>query len=263
MNKDLLCFAEGFTALKNIWIIGGQFLQDTTGYLQVLRSMHDEGRERAPLFDTFDFEVFTSTHQNPLVRINHAFTNAFSNKGYMPAMILYIIDTDLFENPELYLPSEIEGHLRWIFQTCDEAIKMRKKSMPQRSIMHGEPLLYVMKAFPRYDNGSDPNYLLFTDRLNKFNTLLQAIARCYAVGTINIQTLVGDDARWFDKKTGKKLEPSGHYRLWREVLSTLYDITRDQDRIKRRKIISDEIKAGNVKPHHSDDRRRYDNYKRY
>lgn len=73
----------------------------------------------------------------------------------MPAMLLYIIDTDLFTEPELYLPSEIEASLRWIFSTCDEVIKNRKRSMPQRSIAYGEPLLYVMKAIPRFDNGTD------------------------------------------------------------------------------------------------------------
>lgn len=104
--------------------------------------------------------------------------------------------------------------------------------MPPRSFVTGEPVLYVMHALPRFDNATDPNYMVFTDRLEKYNVLLQAIARCYAVGTINVQTILGDDSRWFDPHSGKSLEPSGHYRLWQELLSTLYEITRELKRNK-------------------------------
>lgn len=244
--------------MRRIWLVGGNFLRSTSDYLQVLRTMNDEGREKAPLFDTFDFEVFTSTARNNLLRMHAAMTDALNNTGYLPALILFMLDVDIFCKPELYLPSEIEAQLRWIFGQITDLIKNRKKLLPQRAYQIGEPMLYVMKMLPRFDNGTDPNYILYSDRIEKFNTLLQAIARCYAVGTVNVQTITSDDARSFDRITGKDLDSTGHYRLWRELLSTLYDITRDQERNRRHKIFQEES-AKRPQP----TRRRHNEYTRY
>lgn len=132
----------------------------------------------------------------------------------MPVMILHIIDEDIFTEPELYLPSEIEKQLCWIFSIIDENVKLCKIALPKRSMNFGEPLQYVAKSIPRFDNGTDPSYLIFADRLEKYNTLLQAIARCYAIGTVNMQTLTLDDSRLFDRKSGKTLDTTGYYKYW-------------------------------------------------
>lgn len=116
-----------------------------------------------------------------------------------------------------------------------------------------------MKALPRFDNGRDPNYLIFSDRIEKYNTLLQAIARCFAIGTVNVQTISNDDSRLFDRETGKNLDSTGHYRLWRELLSTLYEITRDQERATRHKIYQEE--AAKRRP--VGERHRHNDYTRY
>lgn len=232
----------------------------TADYLQVLRTMNDDGKEKAPLFDVYDFEIFTSTTDNNLLRVNQAMTKALSTSGYIPSVILLFIDEEIFCNPELYLPSELETQLRWIFAQVANMLKLRKKEIPQRCFVVGDPLLYVVKSLPRFDNGSDPNYLLFSDRLEKFNTLLQAIARCYAIGTVNVQTITSDDSRLFNRTTGKDLDSSGHYRLWRELLSTLYDSTKDQDRSYRHKIYQEESAKRQPPParrRHSDYPNRY------
>lgn len=226
--------------MRRIWLVGGKFLQITSDYLQVLKSMNDNGKEKSPLFDSFDFETFTSTADNNLLRMHHAMVKALSSSGYLPSVILFFIDDSVFCKPELYLPSEIEAQLRWIFSKVTDMIRNRKREMPQRSYSAGEPLLYVVKALPRFDNGSDPNYLLFSDRLEKYNVLLQAIARCYAIGTVNVQTISSDDSRLFDRNSGKELDSTGHYRLWRELLSTLYEISKDQERSRRHKIFQEE-----------------------
>lgn len=245
--------------MQHIWLIGGHFLHKTKDYLQVLKNMNDENREKSPLFDSYDFTVFTSQADNALLRQQQATRDALSQLGYLPSVVLIFIDTDLFTNLELYLPSEIESQLRWVFSQIVEMFKNRKKELPQRSFVVGEPLMYVMKALPRFDNGSDPNFLLFQDRLEKFNTLLQAIARCYAIGTVNVQSITSDDSRWFDRDTGKHLDSSGHYRLWRELLSTLYEITKDQNRTRRHKIFQEE----SAKRRPAQDRRRHSDYNRY
>lgn len=245
--------------MRKIWLVGGNFLASTTGYLQVLRNLHDDGKEKAPLFDIFDFQTFTSSACNNLLRMHQAMMVALSTTGYLPAVILFFLDPEIFFTPELYLPSEIESQLRWIFAQITELIKARKRAMPQRSFLQGAPMLYVMKALPRFDNGTDPNYLIFSDRVDKFNSLLQAIARCYAIGTVNVQTITSDDSRSFDRITGKDLDSSGHYRLWRELLSTLYEITRDQERSRRHKIYQEEAAKRQPTPN----RRRHSDYNRY
>lgn len=252
-------FSGGFQSLKHIWLVGGNFLTSTMNYLQVLRNMNDEGREKAPLFDSFDFEIFTSSATNNILRLQQALSNALSTCGYLPSVILLLLDHEIFSTAELYLPSEIESQLRWIFSQVTNMIKERKRESPERSFRCGEPLIYVMKILPRFDNGTDPNYLLFADRVEKFNTLLQAIARCYAIGTVNVQNINPDDSRLFDRKTGKELDSSGHYRLWRELLSTLYEITKDQERAKRHRIFQEESAKRKPTP----ERRRHNDYSRY
>lgn len=249
----------GFEALKHIWLIGGKFLASTKDYLQVLRNMNDEGKEKAPLFDSFDFDIFTSDARNHVLRMHQSTSCALSTLGYLPSVILLFLDADIFTDSELYLPSEVEAQLCWVFSQITSMIKDRKWQSPQRSFISGEPLLYVMKILPRFDNGTDPNYLLFADRVEKFNSLLQAIARCYAIGTVNVQNINPDDSRLFDRKTGKDLDSSGHYRLWRELLSTLYEITKDQERAKRHWIFQEESAKRKPTP----ERRRHNDYTRY
>lgn len=226
---------------KLVWFIGGAFLNTTIDYLQVLRSLYDENREKAPLFDKYDFEHFTSNHKNPLVRMNEAFFKAINNKGYLPALIIYIMDDDIFSEPELYLPSEIELHLRWIFSVFDETLKSRKREMPKRAFLQGQPQSYIFKALPRFDDGNDPNYLVYEDRVAKYNSLLQAIGRCFSIGTINIQDITPHDYRSFKQNDGKSLSTYGHYRLWREALTTIHEITHDLERDQRKRILQDEV----------------------
>lgn len=215
-------------------------LSSTVDYLMVLRSLYDEGREKAPVFDKYDFEHFTSLHENPLLRINHAFHQAINSKGYLPALIILLIDEDIFMSPELYLPSEIESHLRWIFDNIDQALKTRRRAMPLRSFTQGQPQLYVLRALPRFDNGNDPTILLFQDRHQKFNNMLQAIGRCFAIGTINIQTVSAEEYKCFEQD-GHTLNARGNYRFWREMLATMNDIFHDMDRDRRRKILQEEV----------------------
>lgn len=202
--------------------------------------MYDKNREKAPFFDNFDVQFFTSDHPSPLFRIHQAFYKAINNKGYLPALIVFLIDEDFFMTPELYLPSELEAHLRWFLDDADQTLKGRCRNMPLRSLNQGEPHLYMVKAIPHCDIGTDPNYLIFQDRHQKFNALLQAIGRCYAVGTINIHTIVSDDARCFKQSDGSKLDPREYYRLWRELLATMADILHEMDREKRKRILQEE-----------------------
>lgn len=240
-----------------MWFVGGNFLKESIGYLQVLRKLYDEGRERAAFFDKFDFEFATSDEDNPLSRINTAFYKLYNNNKYLPVLIIYILDEDIFMKPELYLPSEVEIHLRWIFSDFDQALKQWKRAAPTRSFRQGEPQSYVLKAIPRYDVGTDANYLLFEDRLSKYNNMLQAIARCYSIGTVNIQTIQGDDPRLFTE-SGKTLQSSGHYKLWREVLQTMDQILKDMEDDKRRRSLPNDFRKRS-----SEHRRRSPDYKRH
>lgn len=240
-HYNICVVTDGFTSLRQVWVIGGQFLKSSADYFLVLRSLYDEGREKAPFFDKCDVELFTSNHPNPLLRINESFMKAINTKGYLPALIVLLLDEDIFMKPELYLPSEIEAHLRWIFDNINQTLKLRHRSMPLRCFLQGEPHVYVVKALPHSDIGQDPKIMLFQDRHDKYNNLLQAIGRCYAIGTINIHTIHADDARCFKQDDGSKLDAKGFYRLWRELLGTMNDIIREMDKEKRRKILQDEV----------------------
>lgn len=98
-------------------------MQSTFDYLQVLLAMNDDNKEKAPVLDHYDFEQFTSNSPNPLLRIQQSLVKALNIRGYLPTLILYLLDDDLFTTPKLYLPSEIELHLCWIFSTCDDMLK--------------------------------------------------------------------------------------------------------------------------------------------
>lgn len=246
--------AGGFTSHRTVWFLGGALLKSSLDYLLVLRNLYDEGREKAPFFDNFDIEYFTSLHENPLFRIHQAFYQALNTKGQLPSLIVFMIDPDMFMAPELYLPSELEAHLRWFFDDMDQALKNRRRNMPLRSLNQGEPHVYVIKAIPRCNIGTDPNYLIYQDRHQKFNILLQAIGRCYAVGTINIHTITADDTRCFKPTDGTSLDTRGFYRLWRELLSTMADILHEMDREKRKRIFQEEEKQRFLQRQHRNDR---------
>lgn len=230
-------------------------------YLQVLRNLYDEGREKASFFDNYDFKFATSDDPNPLSRINKAFYKLFNEETYLPTVVVYFLDDDLFMKPELFLPSEIEAHLRWLFQDFDQAIKLRKRTAPHRSVKMGEPQSYVVKALPRCDVGNDASFLIFEERVNKFNSLLQAIGRCYSIGTINIQTLEADDARNYKPSDGATLDVRGHYKLWREILATLHDITNDIERENKKRQLHDS--SLHKRSNSYEDRRRQLDHKRY
>lgn len=192
--------------------------------------------------------------------MNDAFYKLFNSESYLPTIVVYFLDDDLYMGPELFLPSEVESHLRWIFSDFDQALKTRKRGAPQRSYNQGQPQSYVLKALPRCDVGTDPNYLIFEERFSKFNNLLYAIGRCYSIGTINIQTLQGDDTRNYKSTDGASLDIRGHYKLWREILSTLYQITKDMEHEKRRRMLQEEAHQKRSNGH--DDRRRLSDNRR-
>lgn len=244
--------AGGFTSQRKVWIIGGNFLKSSIDYCHVLRSLYDKGREKMTFFDTFDVDHFTSDHTNPLLCMNQAFFKAINNRGFLPALIVLMIDEDIFMTPELYLPSEIETHLRWIFKNIDQTIKSRRRNMPLRLLTPGEPHVYVLRSLPHCDVGIDPNIMIFQDRHQKFNALLQAIGRCYAIGTINIQTIDPQDTRCYKQSDGTILDTKGHYRLWRELFATMSDILREMDKDKRKRILQEEVNRKPIPRHRAE-----------
>lgn len=220
-------------------------------------TLHDENREKSQLFEKYGFEHFTDQSSNPLQRLNWAFYKALNSTNYMPSIVVYFLDDDIFTAPELFIPSEIESQLCWIFQDFAATLRERRRDMPLRS-------LNTLKNLPHFDNGSDSSILIFQDRLQKFNNLLQAIGRCFSVGTINIQTITEHDSGCFDKSNTRQLDTRGHYRLWRELLKTLSDIAQDIERDRRKRVLQEEVHIRDRSQHnHSDSHyRHHDNNRR-
>lgn len=160
----------------------------------------------------------------------------------LPTFLFVFLEDLIFTSPELYLASEIETQLRWIFKTIDQHIRTRKTEMPKKAVRPLEPQVYIIKSLPRYNFARmTMSFNEFTYRQEKFNNMVEQIGRCYGFGTINCYSIDPSDRLCFDEAgSGRQLSHRGMYRFWRELLQTIACMDRDKDINNRRKIMDEE-----------------------
>lgn len=235
--------------MRDIWFIGAQILQDLQACFESLKKLHDEGRERQYVFDYYDFYTFRDDGFNLLSQVTNSLITGLGQMRHLPSKIFIFIDDLIFTSAEIYLPSEIEAQLRWIFSTIDNTIKARKRQMPNRALRPQEPRIFVVKSLPRYDFGRMRlAYPEFVYRQERFNVMLDQIGRCFGIGTTDTVSINPKDVLCFDENgNGRKLSHRGMYRFWRELCQTIADMDRDKDRENRRRIVDKEFSTSRKK----------------
>lgn len=242
----------GFIANREIWLLGAQILQDLRPCFESLVKLHQEGRERQYVFDHYDFKLTRNeTTVNILSQVTNSMNKALSSAQRLPTFIIVFLEDLMFTSAEIYLPSEIEAQLRWIFANIDQSLKERKKIMPNKSLRPQEPKILLVKSLPRYDFGTMKlSYSEFTYRQDRYNILLQQIGRCFGFETIDTQSISPRDMLCFDESgSGRQFSNRGKYRFWRELCQTIAEIDKSKDRDNRRRILQEELQRHNRQPH--------------
>lgn len=250
-------------AMRDIWFTGSQLLLDIFPCFDSLRKLHDEGRETQYVFGYYDFYVFhDNATVNLLSQIVNGITKGLSVARRLPSMIFLFLDDLIFTSAEIYLPSEIEAQLRWIFSNIDNAIKERKKQLPNRALRAQEPRIYTVKSLPRYDFARMRlSYSEFLYRQERFNVMLDQIGRCFGFGTTDTLSINSKDVLCYDENgNGRRLSHRGMYRFWRELCQNIAEMDRDRDRENRRRIFQEENK-NTSKPYYVNDS--YERHRRY
>lgn len=149
----------------------------------------------------------------------------------------------IFTSGEIFLPSEIESQLRWIFEQIDSNLKTRRKEMPNRALRPQEPRIFTIRSLPRYDFGKMRlPYSEFIYRQERYNTLLYQIGRCYGFDTLDSMSIDAKDLLCFDESgTGRQLSNRGKYRFWRELCQHVSEYDKEKDRDNRKRILKEEL----------------------
>lgn len=248
-------------ATRDIWLVGAPILQDLRECFTSLLKLHEEERERQYAFDFYDFHIFhDETATNILSQITNSVASGLTKMRRLPTLMFIFLEDLIFTSAEIYLASEVESQLRWIFKTIDNFIKQRKSEMPQKALRQAEPQVYIIRSFPRFNFGRMKlHYDEFVYRQEKYNTLLEQIARCYGFGTVQIYSIDPKDRLCFnDAGTGRQLSHRGMFHFWRELLQAISYIDREKDEDNRKRILDEENRKRDKHPFH------YNNhYKRY
>lgn len=232
-------------AHREIWFAGALTLQDMFPCMEGLLKLHDEEREKQYVFDHYEIIKFYDPETvNLLAQITNSINMGLSQRLRLPSMVFLFLDDLIFTSGEIFLPSEIEAQLRWIFEKVDQAFKERKRIMPFRALRLQEPKVYLIKSLPRYDFGRmRMAYSEFSYRQDRYNTLLYQIGRCYGFETIDTLSINTRDLLCYDEGgNGRQLSNRGKYRFWRELCQTVAEIDRSKDHDHRKRILQEELR---------------------
>lgn len=226
-------------------MVGAQILQDLRDCFVSLEKLHNEGREKQYIFDYYDIHFFLDDKAyNILAQIANSVSRGLSELTRLPSIIFVFLDDLIFTSGEIFLPSEVEVQLRWIFTQVDDDIKTRKKAMPHKAVRALEPKIYLVKSLPRYNFGrTKMPFSEFIYRQERYNTLLYQIGRCFGYDVMDITSINHNDLLCFDEGgNGRQLSNRGKYRFWRELCQHVADSDRQKDKENRKRILQDELK---------------------
>lgn len=224
--------------------MGAPILNDLYPCFEGLMKLYQEEREHQYVFDHYKFYKFVNENtMSVLAQITNGVATALSSTGQMPSVIFLFLEDLIFTSTEIYLPSEIEAQLRWIFGSIDHMLKTRRRIMPKNSIRSLEPAVLLIKSLPRYDFGRmNMAYSEFTYRQERFNTMLQQIGNCYGFQVVETLSIHHKDYLCFDESgNGRQLSNRGKYRFWRELFQTMAENDKAKDRQNRKRILDEEM----------------------
>lgn len=217
--------------------------------------LHGEGREKQYALDFYEFKKYHDSKTiNILAQIINSLVKGLSENPRLPTMIFVFMDDLIFTSGEIYLLSEIEKQLRWVFSTMEEQLKTRKKSLPMRSIRPREPKIFLIKSLPRYDFGRMTfPYAEFVYRQERYNTMLHQIGGCFGYKVIDTLSIDEKDRLCFDESgNGRQLSTRGMYRFWRELCQIISEIDKEKDRDNRKRILEEELNRNRRPQYHHD-----------
>lgn len=203
--------------------------------------------------DYYDVKIFQDRQStNILSQISNSINLGLSQTMRLPSLIFLFMEDLIFTSGEIFLPSEIEVQLRWIFQQVDSSLKNRKRIMPTRAIRAQEPRTFIVKALPRYDFGKMRlPFSEFLYRQERYNTLLYQIGRCYGFGVMDVMSIDSNDLLCFDESgTGRQLSNRGKYHFWRELCQYVADFDKEKDKDNRKRILNEELNQREHNRHH-------------
>lgn len=225
-------------ALKDVWIIGDHLVRHAYPYLQQYQEDYEKSGEFNYLHYTYDVYGYYPdfTENNILTMVRSTLVEAMNKRTKLPSTIIILLSEKFITQDPLYLPSELDGKLKWILRECSTAIKIRKSSLPPKTYSFGEPRIMLVRAFQNsLANKINPN------NLQKFNNMLMRTCMAKAVYTLPVPSFENADTRCFDYDQKTHIIP-GFQLLWNDIIEGLQAHDELDEKYRKNSIIKEYLK---------------------
>lgn len=214
------------TASEEIWFLGGQFLHDIIGKLEVLKRDHNKDPQKNHLFIQQKYELVTAIKHN----CNHVTEDPDHNDQYdlpgklinemihllnsrpaMPKYVVFILGPEILHD-ENYIKIGFKTVFTWLLDEIQFALIDRLTSIPEKVQNAQKPEVIFVKMLPRPES-SATSY--FKAGRRKFNKLLESQLKEFKdikFTFININEITSEVKDYFNKDGS--LNHSGELAYW-------------------------------------------------
>ena len=134
-----ILFADNIRAIKSIWVIGDNFLQDMFYTFRAMKTnTSNRGRPNPYLFENYNVEAFCTPKQinnrSVLSRILNATVKAINNspQGHLPKYLMLILDLDIIVNAQVFdygVTKTLEDLCKWLLININNAVETKKADL--------------------------------------------------------------------------------------------------------------------------------------
>ena len=251
INLFILVTGQVF-ALKDIWIIGDDFIHDIFGALPTLKLEAKSAKTPQPyLYDNYNVYCFTanplSDVRNVMTRLVNSFVKALNDATKIPRLVLIVPDEDLFafignETENMRLTCEFV--FNWILTQFSRAIEAKKDEFSRRkpgALTVGEPKFIWIKMIKH-----DLNCAGIECLHHQFNLAMEDCLADRNHHYIMDVSHTLDDASWFDNRGN--LNGRGKSHFWRKVDGLIEQF--DKQSISLKPIKADSFRSVHRSGHH-------------
>ena len=173
INLSYIIFTGKVPALKQIWILGDNFVDGT--FDQYVKNIHR--KKELYMKENFDITAFKTNEydshiRSMLGRIRNELTKAVNKSSNLPTIILFVLDDDIVRMTDIKSTTNASDYfspvMNWLINEVQKIIAARKDQLPNKALNPQEPRIYWVEA-PQHKN--------FENNLfrRKFNSSLQNV----------------------------------------------------------------------------------------
>lgn len=235
-SNNLFIIIGKYKATKEVWFVGDHLLRDAHSYLQAMEYAYKHG-DHNYLHATYDTYVFYPdfTETNYISMITNSVTKGFNSRPRFPNAIIIVTGTGIIVEDELFLPSELEKKIRWVFREIASTIATCKSLVKPKCFTFGEPRIFWVKNFQTTSGDPVPS-----EYLVKFNNLVRRVASGKAIYTPSLDLFVASMSRCYDRKN-RVLEKS-FKEFWLSVSDMLKTIDERDEHYYINKKVEERLK---------------------